>query len=494
MLLDERQRPKKLPCGHILHFGCLRSWLERQQVCPTCRSSVLAPTTPNNTNTNRPQVPGQPPDAAEPNGAHPPNLIRPVIRPNPRRARTLNLGGWRFAWAAGDEREVREALQLANEDDNGPAAQARTGLRGPRDQTVAQNNQLGLLNALEALRSTHGNAAGSSSFQQQIVRIEHQIMQEINSLNLAQDQMLVIRALQQQLVSLRAASTTDAGAAGGSAGTGAVQAQPGFGAPQAVAGQFSPQNVQWRVNGGLPPYQQYQQQILSTVPAQVAFGPDHPDLPQGFTLPQGWTFLPLQRNGVGMEEARRAEHTDHPIVDDVLPQVPQSTSSSLRAEAPPSDPLENRSERSLHVDASTESNPSNHSQPLTMPPISSAQVLNVNTPRSQHSMMNSPSQPSASDPSSNTQPAATVGSTIPDWSDWGTAALAPESTPHMEPATTPDEPTSHMEPTITSDAFTAHTEPATTSDGSPSQVSGNASTDKGKAKAVTVEETSDEGN
>ncbi|RFU74437.1 e3 ubiquitin- ligase synoviolin [Trichoderma arundinaceum] len=36
----DRVRPKKLPCGHILHLGCLKSWLERQQVCPTCRSPV----------------------------------------------------------------------------------------------------------------------------------------------------------------------------------------------------------------------------------------------------------------------------------------------------------------------------------------------------------------------------------------------------------------------------------------------------------------------
>jgi len=27
--------PKKLPCGHFFHFHCLRSWLERQQSCPT---------------------------------------------------------------------------------------------------------------------------------------------------------------------------------------------------------------------------------------------------------------------------------------------------------------------------------------------------------------------------------------------------------------------------------------------------------------------------
>lgn len=27
--------PKKLGCGHVFHFHCLRSWLERQQSCPT---------------------------------------------------------------------------------------------------------------------------------------------------------------------------------------------------------------------------------------------------------------------------------------------------------------------------------------------------------------------------------------------------------------------------------------------------------------------------
>ncbi|KAJ1305778.1 hypothetical protein OPQ81_010508 [Rhizoctonia solani] len=38
--------PKKLPCGHIFHFHCLRSWLERQQSCPTCRRTVLEPGRP----------------------------------------------------------------------------------------------------------------------------------------------------------------------------------------------------------------------------------------------------------------------------------------------------------------------------------------------------------------------------------------------------------------------------------------------------------------
>lgn len=32
---------KRLHCGHVFHFKCLKSWLERQQVCPTCRKSVM---------------------------------------------------------------------------------------------------------------------------------------------------------------------------------------------------------------------------------------------------------------------------------------------------------------------------------------------------------------------------------------------------------------------------------------------------------------------
>ncbi|CAG8517551.1 2603_t:CDS:10 [Diversispora eburnea] len=66
--------PKKLPCGHIFHFHCLRSWLERQQSCPTCRRPVLTeqqptqpPTRPVQRNVQQqpqlqpqPQLPGIP--------------------------------------------------------------------------------------------------------------------------------------------------------------------------------------------------------------------------------------------------------------------------------------------------------------------------------------------------------------------------------------------------------------------------------------------------
>ncbi|KAG4305401.1 hypothetical protein PORY_000957 [Pneumocystis oryctolagi] len=39
--------PKKLPCNHILHFNCLKSWLERQQSCPTWYIVITAFANPN---------------------------------------------------------------------------------------------------------------------------------------------------------------------------------------------------------------------------------------------------------------------------------------------------------------------------------------------------------------------------------------------------------------------------------------------------------------
>jgi len=38
--LFDGSKPKKLPCNHIFHIDCLRSWLVMQQVCPTCRAEI----------------------------------------------------------------------------------------------------------------------------------------------------------------------------------------------------------------------------------------------------------------------------------------------------------------------------------------------------------------------------------------------------------------------------------------------------------------------
>ena len=34
---DEMESARKLPCGHLFHSPCLRSWLEQDTSCPTCR-------------------------------------------------------------------------------------------------------------------------------------------------------------------------------------------------------------------------------------------------------------------------------------------------------------------------------------------------------------------------------------------------------------------------------------------------------------------------
>ncbi|EGG22635.1 putative ubiquitin-protein ligase [Cavenderia fasciculata] len=53
---DRMDTAKKLPCGHIFHHSCLRSWLEQQTSCPTCRRSLIELQNetgqPNNSNSN----------------------------------------------------------------------------------------------------------------------------------------------------------------------------------------------------------------------------------------------------------------------------------------------------------------------------------------------------------------------------------------------------------------------------------------------------------
>ncbi len=103
---DMQAGAKKLPCGHIFHSACLRSWFQRQQTCCTCRSDILnmtdglAPTRPRvpqgvppeGVAQRVPQDQGQPPlppaaaqqqQAQQPHPMHMPNLqaMFPLIPP-----------------------------------------------------------------------------------------------------------------------------------------------------------------------------------------------------------------------------------------------------------------------------------------------------------------------------------------------------------------------------------------------------------------------------
>lgn len=81
--MSPRRKPKKINCGHILHMGCLKDWLERSDNCPLCRRKVFnhpgdSPQT--NTNTERPAEPAQQVPNFNPAGNNNNNqgLFRPV--------------------------------------------------------------------------------------------------------------------------------------------------------------------------------------------------------------------------------------------------------------------------------------------------------------------------------------------------------------------------------------------------------------------------------
>ncbi|XP_013400615.1 E3 ubiquitin-protein ligase synoviolin A [Lingula anatina] len=59
---------KKLPCNHIFHTSCLRSWFQRQQTCPTCRMDVLRlpASRQRSTPPQQPQQPQQQPNLQQP--------------------------------------------------------------------------------------------------------------------------------------------------------------------------------------------------------------------------------------------------------------------------------------------------------------------------------------------------------------------------------------------------------------------------------------------
>lgn len=58
---------KKLPCNHIFHTSCLRSWFQRQQTCPTCRMDVLQAPRPQPATPQTPPQPQQPQQPQMPN-------------------------------------------------------------------------------------------------------------------------------------------------------------------------------------------------------------------------------------------------------------------------------------------------------------------------------------------------------------------------------------------------------------------------------------------
>ena len=276
--VDERLRPKKLPCGHILHFACLRSWLERQQNCPTCRRPVLATGTIAR-NGGQAQLVEFARAHAQANQLHrgapaQGNGEQPNVGQN--RIRMLNLGPFRLGFGAGQD--VRGLARQLNQQQPGPPVDAP----GPNHGAVQQFGfGFGFGRQPPAVHHPTTAQFSPTNTQTQLHQIEQQLIREINSLRMQADQLHLVRALQGELARLRIA-----------------QANPGA-----------------NVNGGLSMinhYRTHPQQIpampsmppMPPLPAAHAFAPSqyqsamgagHQDLPPGMTLPEGWTVLPLQR-------------------------------------------------------------------------------------------------------------------------------------------------------------------------------------------------------
>lgn len=73
---------KRLPCGHCFHFKCLKSWIERQQVCPTCRKSVM-----DQPAVTSPQPQTQPPQSTQ---TTPPSETVQIEEPRPTPVRPMS--------------------------------------------------------------------------------------------------------------------------------------------------------------------------------------------------------------------------------------------------------------------------------------------------------------------------------------------------------------------------------------------------------------------
>ncbi|KAL8364627.1 hypothetical protein RB595_003763 [Gaeumannomyces hyphopodioides] len=308
----ERIRPKKLPCGHILHFGCLKSWLERQQVCPTCRRSVVMDGAAADGNRNG-AVP-RPGGGAAPNGmgagpaapGAPNNQQRQQPQQGRPNVRMFNFGPIRLGFAQGAPEDFQDMAQMMGVPRD--AAAAAPGVPAQNAQPAAQPQPV----ATGVLPNHTAPSANMTVIQAQLRAIERNIQNETISLRLAENEAQTLRLLIEHIENIRIRHAQHLVAAQPTFPVGlpvplqqAAQGQPQpapapvAGAPHQPAGPLPPQ---------MPPIPPNVAQILQrfqpstpvtrhvATPNAAAIPSGSPDLPEGVTIPPGWTLLPLQRS------------------------------------------------------------------------------------------------------------------------------------------------------------------------------------------------------
>jgi E3 ubiquitin-protein ligase synoviolin len=287
-IISERSRPKKLPCGHVLHLGCLKSWLERQQVCPTCRRPVDA-----RTPAGPAQRPGQGAQPQIPEQAPLPNAGAPG-QPPVMRGGMINIGPLRLAFGRGVLPPVP----------NQPGFDGQPAIHQPG---IPPNARVyGFEMGFPPAPQIHGPAQGAPQpgldVHAQLQQIEQRINQEIQSLSVAHRELRLVQNLQAELLRLRQLQ-----------GTGNISnhAQP---ASSASTNIHTPQMPFPQVPF---PTRTTTVQRHGTLPGSTAIPSGSPDLPPGVTIPEGWSLLPLQN------------------LDDLTPQTIRTAEQSQQGPATP---------------------------------------------------------------------------------------------------------------------------------------------------------------
>lgn len=247
---DEGLRAKKLPCGHILHLRCLKAWLERQQVCPTCRRPVIAALP--STTAAAPNAAQAAPQDAAPRAA-------PQQPANPNRARFFNLGPLRVGFLNGPPDQMNNIVdQLrGNPPQQAQVAQGGTPITPPNQVPTPTQTRLS---------------------QNELSQFAQRIQQEASALNIEQAQLNTLRAMMQELDRL-----------------------------SVVHSQSTNGNTAETVSRPhIAPHMQFTGQHLTGSQSQV-MRHDDPNLPSGMTLPEGWTLMPLRQ-----ETPRQLPMIHHP--------------------------------------------------------------------------------------------------------------------------------------------------------------------------------------
>ena len=287
--MDERQRPKKLPCGHILHFSCLRSWLERQQMCPTCRRPVLGetaqPTQPDGPANPAPQNQQNPQNAPFQGGLRgflpgdaqqaPANQAQPDA-PGPQggqqnrpagNMRVFNFGPFRIALGnlrlpaeqAGNHNNMRNAIDQFRQ--QAMAGQPPQNLAQPQQaQNYTQSLSSSTATILPADQMASSLAQQPTDIRYDILRIQQHIVHQLRQLNVQNEQLEVTSRLLVELNRLNALSTT------GHQSAPVAPSEPQSGSSFTPEAYFARSQVLRQGDAGVP---------------------------EGLTLPEGWTLRPM---------------------------------------------------------------------------------------------------------------------------------------------------------------------------------------------------------